>query len=135
MEPTLPTAQSVVLINKLNYSPYSFPIFRRAWSRGDVCVIQSPVEPHKAVCKRILHLPGDVIAVPVNQKNSADITQVSKKDYIVPKGHVWVEGDNKEFSHDSRTYGPVPMASLYGKVTFGVWPRPRFISNAIPVTS
>lgn len=34
----------------------------------------------------------------------------------VPKGHVWLEGDNILSSNDSRFYGPVPEASLKGRV-------------------
>ena len=37
----------------------------------------------------------------------------------VPKGHLWLQGDNKDNSTDSRDYGPVPYALLKGKV-FGV---------------
>jgi hypothetical protein len=28
---------------------------------------------------------------------------------LIPRGHVWLEGDNKAASHDSRHYGPVPV--------------------------
>jgi mitochondrial inner membrane protease subunit 1 len=34
----------------------------------------------------------------------------------VPKGHVWIEGDNVVNSIDSRDYGPVPEATLKGRV-------------------
>jgi signal peptidase I len=34
----------------------------------------------------------------------------------VPKGHVWLAGDNMANSTDSRTYGPVPTAMIKGKV-------------------
>lgn len=38
----------------------------------------------------------------------------------VPKGHVWLEGDNPSHSRDSRHYGPVPYALLQGKVCLRV---------------
>ena len=34
----------------------------------------------------------------------------------VPKGHVWLAGDNMSNSTDSRMYGPVPLALIKGKV-------------------
>lgn len=33
----------------------------------------------------------------------------------IPKGHVWLEGDNASDSTDSRHYGPVPAALLLGR--------------------
>ncbi|XP_041365569.1 mitochondrial inner membrane protease subunit 1-like [Gigantopelta aegis] len=41
---------------------------------------------------------------------------------VVPRGHVWLEGDNKDNSTDSRTYGPVPYALLRSRVFFKIWP-------------
>lgn len=40
----------------------------------------------------------------------------------VPTGHLWLQGDNKDNSTDSRDYGPVPYALLRGKVFVKVWP-------------
>lgn len=36
--------------------------------------------------------------------------------YQVPKGHVWIEGDNKYNTKDSRKFGPIPYALLQGRV-------------------
>jgi len=41
----------------------------------------------------------------------------------VPKGHMWLLGDNLENSSDSRSYGAVPIAMLYGHVWMRVRPR------------
>ena len=40
----------------------------------------------------------------------------------VPDGHCWLLGDNLPESRDSRTYGPLPLALIQGKVTARVWP-------------
>jgi signal peptidase I len=40
----------------------------------------------------------------------------------VPRGHVWLQGDNLHNSTDSRHYGPVPYALLRGRVFAKVWP-------------
>jgi inner membrane protease subunit 1 len=34
----------------------------------------------------------------------------------VPKGHMWVTGDNLPHSVDSRRYGPIPLAMVNGKI-------------------
>lgn len=38
----------------------------------------------------------------------------------VPKGHVWLEGDNKTSSYDSREFGPLPYALIHSKVFYRV---------------
>lgn len=42
----------------------------------------------------------------------------------VPKGHVWLEGDNSENSIDSRTYGPVPMGLIQSRALLRLHPEP-----------
>ena len=44
------------------------------------------------------------------------------KEIVVPKGHIWVEGDNKENSSDSRNIGPVSLALVEGIVRYRVFP-------------
>lgn len=39
---------------------------------------------------------------------------------LVPEGHVWLEGDNPPNSSDSRSYGPIPLAMVRGRVFFKV---------------
>jgi hypothetical protein len=46
---------------------------------------------------------------------------------VVPKGHVWLEGDNSLCSLDSRDYGPVPMALVNGKVVCRLIPSVSLI--------
>lgn len=40
----------------------------------------------------------------------------------VPVGHVWLEGDNRDNSTDSRSFGAVPQALIRGRVICRVWP-------------
>lgn len=56
------------------------------------------------ICKRITGIPGDTI--------KAD----SGKEILLKKDQFWLEGDNKENSHDSRHYGPYPKYLFKGKV-------------------
>ncbi|CAG8696413.1 1679_t:CDS:2, partial [Ambispora leptoticha] len=75
---------------------------------GDVVVCVSPTTPGRSVCKRILGMPGDYICVDPTERNRRYLT--------VPRGHVWLQGDNMSNSTDSRSYGPVPYALIRGRV-------------------
>lgn len=41
---------------------------------------------------------------------------------VVPRGHVWVEGDNLDNSSDSRSYGPIPQGLIKSKAVLRLWP-------------
>ena len=43
--------------------------------------------------------------------------------YVVPEGHVFVMGDNRDNSHDSRTWGVVPIENIKGKALFIWWSK------------
>ncbi|XP_055638997.1 mitochondrial inner membrane protease subunit 1 [Toxorhynchites rutilus septentrionalis] len=44
----------------------------------------------------------------------------------VPKGHLWIEGDNVHNSSDSRNYGPVPIGLVKSRAVCRVWPPAEF---------
>ena len=83
---------------------------------GDVVISRSPANPKHTVCKRVLGRQGDHIEVPTAGNFGGSLR------IKVPKGHLWLQGDNKDNSTDSRDYGPVPYALLKGKVFAKVWP-------------
>ncbi|PWZ45308.1 Mitochondrial inner membrane protease subunit 2 [Zea mays] len=89
-------------------------LHRYHFSRGDVVVFRSPRDHRELVVKRLIALPGDWIQIPEKQ----EIQQI-------PQGRCWVEGDNAATSFDSRSYGPVPMGLLRGRVTHIIWPPHR----------
>lgn len=41
---------------------------------------------------------------------------------VVPRGHIWLEGDNAANSSDSRQYGPVPLGLVRSRAVGRVWP-------------
>ncbi|CAG8598674.1 10588_t:CDS:2 [Ambispora gerdemannii] len=90
---------------------------------GDVVVCVSPTTPGRSVCKRILGMPGDYICVDPTERNRRYLT--------VPRGHVWLQGDNMSNSTDSRSYGPVPYALIRGRVFAKLWPELRWIKNGM----
>ncbi|XP_012279656.1 mitochondrial inner membrane protease subunit 1 isoform X2 [Orussus abietinus] len=85
-------------------------------NKGDIIITKCPTNPREHICKRVIALPGDKVRY--------DIVT-----HIVPLGHVWVEGDNKDNSSDSRSYGPIPQGLIRGRAVCRVWP---FTNIAFP---
>lgn len=88
---------------------------------GSIVIVRSPENPRKIVTKRLIAKEGDSVTFLVDPKSSDKSETV-----VVPKGHIWVQGDNIYASRDSRAFGPVPYDKLYGKVFWRVWPIKDF---------
>ena len=86
---------------------------------GDIVVVSHPSKDG-TVCKRIIGLPGDIIVN--SQQEYGDSCHGRDQLYVVPNGHIWIEGDNTPNSTDSRSYGSVPAALIVGKAIFRIWP-------------
>jgi inner membrane protease subunit 1 len=89
-------------------------------SVGDVVIAYSMQSPRQVVCKRVLGVEGD--RVEYMDRNSGVDNVV-----VVPKGHVWLQGDNLGNSTDSRQYGPVPYAMIKGRVLCRLYPDFKFV--------
>ncbi|KAF2282841.1 hypothetical protein GH714_004907 [Hevea brasiliensis] len=74
---------------------------------GDIVLVQSPVNPRKVVTKRVMGMEGDSVTYVVDPKNSDESDTI-----VVPKGHIWIEGDNIHDSNDSRKFGAFPYGLL-----------------------
>ncbi len=109
-------------------------------SRGDVVHIDARLiggARGQQVVKRIVGLPGDTVGIDrgaavVNgtfEDASGPILlddgDVSIAEIVVPEGHVYVLGDNRPVSLDSRFYGAVPLPAIHGRLVFRFTPVTR----------
>jgi signal peptidase I len=103
-------------------------------SRGEVAVYVHPKQPDVHFIKRIVATEGDRIAIragraivngmaveePYVEPGNPKAAHADMPETRVPPGHVFVLGDNRAFSVDSRhaaAHGPVPIGNLIGRVT------------------
>ncbi|KAH0547534.1 hypothetical protein FGG08_000259 [Glutinoglossum americanum] len=112
MLPTLSVHNDWILISNLH-------VRGRGVRVGDCVSLRHPVEPEVGAVKRVVGVGGDFVEV-----GEEGVIQI-------PEGHCWVVGDNLPHSRDSRVYGPIPLALIKGKVIGRIWPRPKWITNAL----
>jgi signal peptidase I len=103
-------------------------------SRGEVAVYVHPKQPDGHYIKRIVATEGDRVAIragraivngmaveePYVERGDPKAPFADTPETRVPPGHVFVLGDNRAFSTDSRdaaAHGPVPIGNLIGRVT------------------
>ncbi len=127
MEPNLHTDQRLV-VEKISYNHW-WPV--RGPQRGDVVVFR--VDPNSdLLIKRVIGLPGDRVEIRSGQViiNGAPldepyITRSTYGDYgpiDVPPLHIFVLGDNRGFSNDSRAFGALPLDAVIGRAWISYWP-------------
>ena len=124
MEPNLHTNQRLV-IEKLSYH-FHGP------RRGDVVVLHDPGGSPELLIKRVIGLPGERITVTdgrvyidgtaLDEPYLTQPTQGSGRSWIVPPLNVFVMGDNRSASRDSRIFGPVPLDQIVGHAVIRYWP-------------
>ncbi len=127
MVPTLEVGDRV-LANKFVYR-FTEP------ERRDIVVFDSIAEDDdQTLIKRVVGLAGDEIQVQsgvlyVNGEeqeepylNYTDQPRGSFGPTVVPEGHIFVMGDNRSNSADSRVFGPLPLENLKGEAFMRFWP-------------
>nr|ADO28149.1 mitochondrial inner membrane protease subunit 1 [Ictalurus furcatus] len=107
MEPTIAN-HDVVFSERLSRRLYRI-------EKGDIVIAKSPFDPNMNICKRVIGLEGDKVC-------TSGPLDTFKTHTLVPRGHVWLEGDNLKNSTDSRCYGPVPYGLIQGRVCLKLWP-------------
>lgn len=102
--------------------------------RGEIVVFACPTDPELDFVKRVIGLPGDQVRLDRGQlyvngcRSSEDYALTCTSDqnaWLVPPEHIFVLGDNRPLSCDSRSFNCVPIDSLRGKVRARVWPIDR----------
>jgi signal peptidase I len=127
MVPTLEVGDRV-LANKFIYR-FTDP------ERRDIVVFDSVDEDDdQTLIKRVVGVAGDEIQVQggvlyVNGEaqdepylNDADLSRGFYGPTVVPEGHIFVMGDNRGNSADSRVFGPLPLENLKGEAFMRFWP-------------
>lgn len=121
--------------------------------RGDVIVFKSPQNPDIEYIKRVIGLPGDTIVVKggrVYVNNQELIESYAKTEttpseggmvkenqpVFVPQDSLFVMGDNRRESSDSRVFGPIKKSSIVGVVFYRYFPSDKVgpIANPLPVS-
>jgi signal peptidase I len=145
MKPTLLVGDQI-MVNKSIYG-VKIPYFRKTIipitdpQRGDIVVFIFPVDRSKDFIKRVIGLGGDTIEVKnkkifINGKEYTDSVGVYTDEFIypasinprdnfgpvtVPQGSIFVMGDNRDESLDSRFWGFVDLKDVEGKAFIIYW--------------
>ncbi len=148
MEPNFENNQYLI-VNELGYKKTTIGVGLHPWfqvspfkevERQKVIVFRYPLNPSKFFIKRVIGLPGERVKIekdqvtifnqehpngfilnekaylPLGVRTAGDMTVTLKKDQY------FVMGDNRMFSSDSRSWGPVPVDNIIGKVELRAWP-------------
>ncbi len=107
----------------------------RAPQRGEIVVADVP-EMDAGLIKRVVALPGEIIAVHeghtyINGEMIEEpwVTHFGGRDYptaVVPVRHVFIVGDNRVASRDSRAIGPIPLEDVSRRAWLIYWPLSEF---------
>ena len=124
MEPTLVDGERL-LVFKLAYK-LGKP------KRGDVVVLRYPLDPSRDYIKRVVAVEGDTVELRLGRLYVNGILQeepyvrypglYNMASLVVPQDTVFVMGDHRTDSEDSRFFGPVPVDLLKGKAIFIISP-------------
>jgi signal peptidase I len=131
MYPTLKTDDRV-LVNKLSYKLHDI-------HRGDIVVFEKPkseASDIKDLVKRVIALPGETVEgrdgkIYIDGRELREpylpegtvTTQFEQQ--VIPPNAVWVMGDNRSHSRDSRYFGAIPESTVIGRVFVRIWPLNR----------
>ncbi len=145
MEPTLQVGDRIV-VDKLSYHLHGV-------DQGNIIVFSTPAKedcagpPVADLVKRVIGLPGQTISLsggdvfidgrqlaepwlPASQRGRtypgpSPEAFALHHPFRIPNGDVYVMGDNRTLSCDSRYWGPIPESTIVGKVDLRIWPLSR----------
>ena len=134
-----------LLVNKFVYAPAASAAERillpvGEYQRGDVLVFKYPEDPERDFIKRLIGLPGETIElrqsrVFINGEPIAEPYLDAMRQgghmppdirgtfgpQVVPEGHLFMMGDNRGDSQDSRYWGPLPVGHVKGRAFVLYW--------------
>lgn len=107
---------------------------------GDIITFEDPENPNRVLIKRVIATGGQTVELHDGQvyvdgvaldepytsgKPSYDLNSGIAYPCTVPQGYVWVMGDNRTNSADSRAFGAIPLSSVTGHAVLRYWPLDR----------
>lgn len=116
-----------------------YHFFSSVPKRGDIVVFKYPKDESKDYIKRVVGLPGETIQIirrnvyindkllkePYAHHSEPPSSLVPGRDNMsplrIPEGHIFVMGDNRENSSDSRVWGTLDLSKLRGKAQWIYW--------------
>lgn len=140
MEPTFHDG-NYLLIDEIAYRV-------REPERGEVVVFRYPGDHRSYYIKRIIGLPGERVMI---KSGRMTVTNVEGNDvvldepYVMPgplagdvdmklnTGTYFVMGDNRGFSYDSRSWGPLEQSDIIGLVRVRLWPVNQVMAFSAPI--
>ena len=125
MEPNLHSEQRLV-VEKLSYR-FHGP------QRFDIVVLKMPSQGEELLIKRVIGLPGETVEIRdgqvyvdgtlLEEPFTDQSTHPGRNSTVtVPPLHIYVMGDNRDRSNDSRSFGPVPIDNVVGRAWLSYWP-------------
>ncbi len=127
MEPTLHPGQLLVL-EKVSY--YFHPP-----QRGNIVVFRLGTNPPSYLIKRVIALPGETFEIKdghvyingqlLDEPYISQVTYPPTPPEVIPEGTIFVMGDNRGVSNDSRSFGPVPLSDVTAHAWLRYWPPNR----------
>lgn len=137
MLPTIYLAGDIVILSKFHRRGRGIAV-------GDVVAFHHPIFA-SGMIKRVIGMPGDFVGL--RARDEYGLKGVERYDWAdewggdgqggwvvqVPKGHCWVEGDDLNWSRDSRIIGAVPLGLVRGKVVCRLlpWRERRWFGNGL----
>ncbi|HKQ18995.1 MAG TPA: signal peptidase I [Candidatus Eisenbacteria bacterium] len=118
---------------------FRFPAIREP-KPGDIIVFRFPEDPARDFIKRCVAVGGQQVEIRdkvlfvdgkprdepyVSHKDPRVLTRETARDnfgpYVVPQGHLFMMGDNRDNSHDSRFWGALPRSLVKGQAMILYW--------------
>ncbi len=132
MIPTI-QEQDRVLAEKISYRFFAEP------KAGDIVVFDDPLGQHPQLIKRIVATEGQTVDIrdgvvfidgqPLSESyvhGKLTTPGTAPLPVTIPEDQVWLMGDNRPSSGDSRFFGPRPVSTVRGRAVWTYWPLTRF---------